>query len=131
MRRQWRRKRRRIAPNIDFSYWSGETKRQKNRIFALGREGKEHTDRVGRPLARANVRNGEKFNERCIGLTPHFVEKYLQAWRPKIPAPEAEQDARRPGGIGPTHPGAVFNRMWEYDGQDEGVLVEVDDKECC
>ena len=64
MRRQWCRQWRRVAPNIDFSYWSGETERQKHRIFALGREGKQHAGRVGRPVA--NVRNGEKFNERCI-----------------------------------------------------------------
>ena len=30
---------RRLKPNINLSYWSGETERQKNRVFAYDREG--------------------------------------------------------------------------------------------
>ena len=30
---------RRLKPNIDLSYWSGETERQKDRVFAYDREG--------------------------------------------------------------------------------------------
>ena len=34
---------RRLRPNINLSFWSGETERQKNRVSAYDREGGRHT----------------------------------------------------------------------------------------
>ena len=84
---------RRLRPNIDLSFWSGETERQKNRVFAYDREGQRHTiqrkagEQVVTKLGRrfyeeapqtewiihlpvVNVRNDQPFNERYIDLTP-------------------------------------------------------------
>ena len=84
---------RRLRPNINLSFWSGETERQKNRVFAYDREGGRHTvqrragEQVVTKLGRrfyeeapqtewiihlpvVNVRNGEPFNPRYIDLTP-------------------------------------------------------------
>ena len=34
---------RRLRPNINLSFWSGETERDKNRVFAYDRDGQKHT----------------------------------------------------------------------------------------
>ena len=108
---------RRLKPNIDLSFWSGETERQKNRVFAYDREGGKHTiqrkagEQVVTKLGRrfyeeapqtewiihlpvAEVRNGKKFNERYIDLTPDILKgmyaRYLliilsrDAWSPRV-----------------------------------------------
>ena len=87
---------RRLRPNINLSFWSGETERQRNRVFAYDREGGRHTvqrkageqvvTRLGRRfyeeapqtewifhLPIVNVRNGQQFNERYIDLTPQVL----------------------------------------------------------
>ena len=79
---------RRRKPNIDLSHWSGETERQKNRVFAYNREGGRHmvqrkageqvVTKVGRRfyeeapqtewmthLPIGNARNEEAFNTRA------------------------------------------------------------------
>ena len=92
---------RRLKPNINLSYWSGETERQKNRVFAYDRDGNRHTvtqkkagelvaTKAGRRfyeetpqtewlihLPVVNVRNDEKFNPRYIDLTPGRLRNIL------------------------------------------------------
>ena len=85
---------RRLRPNINLSFWSGETERDKNRVFAYDRDGQKHTvqrkanvTKLGRRfyeespqtewiihLPVVNVRNGQKFNERYIDLTPDVLK---------------------------------------------------------
>ena len=87
---------RRLKPDINLSFWSGETERQKNRVFAYDIEGGKHTvqrrageqvvTRLGRRfyeespqmewiihLPVVNVRNGQPFNECYIDLTPQVL----------------------------------------------------------
>ena len=75
---------RRLKPNIDLSFWSGEAERHENRVFAYDREGQKHTvqrkanvAKLGRRfyeeapptewiihLPVVQARNNKKFNER-------------------------------------------------------------------
>ena len=87
---------RRLKPDINLSFWSGETERQKNRVFAYDIEGGRHTiqrragEQVVTKLGRrfyeespqmewiihlpvVNMRNGQPFNERYIDLTPQVL----------------------------------------------------------
>ena len=87
---------RRLKPDINLSFWSGETERQKNRVFAYDIEGGRHTvqrragEQVVTKLGRrfyeeapqtewnfhlpvVNVRNNKPFNERYIDLTPQVL----------------------------------------------------------
>ena len=98
---------RRLVPNIDLSYWSGETERQRNRVFAFDREGNRHTvtqRRAGEQVATkagrrfyeeapqtewiihlpvVEVRGGKKFNERYIDLTPDGLKSIYEPTDPE------------------------------------------------
>ena len=96
---------RRLKPNINLSFWSGETERQNNRVFAYDREGQKHTvqrkagEQVVTKLGRrfyeeapqtewiihlpiVNMRNDEPFNPRYIDLTP---ERLRNIYGPDAP----------------------------------------------
>ena len=94
---------RRLRPNINLSFWSGETERDKDRVFAYDREGQKHTvqrkanvTKLGRRfyeeapqtewvihLPVALVRNNKKFNERYIDLTPGVLTSIYEPTDPE------------------------------------------------